>query len=224
MTIGEQETVHKKHLFCYTQATHMASVFNVEAQHQDVDSKLVAGLERLAQALRVLLWEEAKTHGLSPIQVQFLVYLNNHPKRDCKVSHLATAFDLTKATVSDAVTALESKSYLRREPSSHDKRASVLELTTTGKRLAKSLEPWADTIKKQLEQQLTEKERLELMTSVMNLIAALQKTGVITLTRMCRTCQFFQAGLDEKHFCTLLNQPLELKDLRIDCPEHQLLV
>lgn len=192
----------------------------MNTQHQDIDSKIVAGLERLAQALRVLLWEKAKTHGLSPIQVQFLVYLNTHPKRDRNVSHLATTFDLTKATVSDAVTALETKGYLTRERSSQDKRAAVLELTSSGKHLAKTLEPWADTVKKQLEG-LGEEERLELMTSVMNLIASLQKTGVITVARMCRTCQFFQPGLDNRHFCKLLNQPLEAQDLRIDCPEHQ---
>jgi DNA-binding MarR family transcriptional regulator len=193
----------------------VAAVFDMNA-HRDVDSKIVAGLERLAQALRVLLWEEAKGHGLSPIQVQFLVYLNNHPKRDCNVSYLAATFDLTKATVSEAVTALERKGFLTREASSQDKRAAVLELTLAGKRLAKTLEPWADTVKLQLQE-----ERLELMTSVMNLIASLQKTGVITLARMCRTCQFFRAGLEKEHFCALLNQPLMQKDLRIDCPEHQ---
>jgi DNA-binding MarR family transcriptional regulator len=198
----------------------VAAVFDMKAQHQDVDSKIVAGFERLAQALRVLLWEEAKTHGLSPIQVQFLVYLNNHPSRDCNVSHLATTFDLTKATVSDAVTTLETKGYLTRERSSQDKRAAVLVLSAEGKRLAKTLEPWADMVKKQLER-LGDEERLELMTSVMNLIASLQKTGVITVARMCKTCQFFQAGSNEGHFCKLLGKPLGLKDLRMDCPEHQ---
>ncbi|MGL4608705.1 MAG: MarR family winged helix-turn-helix transcriptional regulator [Trueperaceae bacterium] len=198
----------------------MAAVFDLNTQHQDIDSKIVAGLERLAQALRVLLWEEAKTHGLSPIQVQFLIYLNNHPKRDRSVSHLAITFDLTKATVSDAVTALETKGYITREKSSQDKRAAVLKLTSSGKQLAKTLEPWADTVKKQLEG-LEEGERLELMISVMNLIASLQKTEVITIARMCRTCQFFQESSGENYFCTLLNQPLALKDLRLDCPEHQ---
>ncbi len=198
----------------------MASVFNIKAQHQDVDSKLVAGLERLAQALRVLLWEQAQTHGLSPIQVQFLVYLKNHSKHDGSVSHLAKTFDLTKATVSDAVTALEHKGYVEREPSREDKRAATLILTKAGQSLAKELETWADTVKEQLTT-LPEEKRLELMTSTMRLIASLQEAGIINLTRLCYTCQFFQKGKHD-HFCKLLNVPLRPKDLRLDCPEHEL--
>ncbi len=197
----------------------MASVFNIKAQHQDVDSKLVAGLERLAQALRVLLWEQAQTQGLSPIQVQFLVYLKNHAKRDSSVSHLAKTFDLTKATVSDAISALEHKGYLKRHVSSEDKRAANLVLTRTGKSLAKELESWADEVKKQLVK-LPEERRLELMTSTMHLIASLQETGIINLTRLCYTCQFFQKG-ERDHFCKLLNVPLSQQDLRLDCPEHE---
>jgi DNA-binding MarR family transcriptional regulator len=198
----------------------MASVFNVKAQHQDVDSKLVAGLERLAQALRVLLWEQAQTHGLSPIQVQFLVYLKHHAKRDSSVSHLAKTFDLSKATVSDAVSALENKGYLERKPSQEDKRAAILVLTKTGQSLSKELESWADDVKEQLVK-LPEEKRLELMTSTMRLIVSLQEAGIINLTRMCYTCQFFEKT-EPDHFCVLLNKPLQQKDLRIDCPEHEL--
>jgi hypothetical protein len=100
---------------------------------------------------------------------------------------------------------------------------TCLELTLVGRRLAKSLEPWADVVKKQLVL-LEEGEQLELMTSVMSLIAALQKAGVITVARMCHTCQFLQAESGDNHFCTLLNQSLGPRDLRMDCPEHQPMV
>jgi DNA-binding MarR family transcriptional regulator len=203
-----RKMARKKDTFVTLETTAMASVFNV-----------TAGLERLAQALRVLLWEQAQAHGLSPIQVQFLVYLKNHAKRDSRVSHLAKTFDLTKATVSDAVSTLEHKGYLERKPLREDKRAAVLMLTKAGETLAKELEPWADDVKAQLAN-LPKEKRLELMTSTMQLIASLQEAGVISLTRMCFTCQFFQKDKRE-HFCSLLNKPLPQQDLRIDCPEHQ---
>jgi DNA-binding MarR family transcriptional regulator len=197
----------------------MASVFNLKAQHQDIDSKLVAGLERLAQALRVLLWEQAQIHGLSPIQVQFLVYLNHHAKPDCHISHLAKTFDLSKATISEAISTLEQKGYLEREASLIDKRTAILVLTKAGKTLAKELESWADSFKTQL-MNLPESKRLEFMMSTMHLLGSLQKAGVISLTRMCYTCEFFQKDA-KHHFCTLLNQPLPQEDLRLDCPEHK---
>jgi hypothetical protein len=63
--------------------------------HDDVDSKIAVGLERLAQAFRVLAWDRAKANGLSPTQLQILVYLRHHPERERRVSALARAFDLT---------------------------------------------------------------------------------------------------------------------------------
>lgn len=201
----------------------MASAFDLRAQHHDPDSKLVAGLERLAQALRVLLWEKAKAAGLSPLQVQFLVYLAHHPERDRRVSVLAQAFDLTKPTVSDAVSVLESKGYIARRVLEGDRRVAVLGLTPEGEALARELESWADPVKAQLQDLPTVQKQVALET-VMHLIAALQEGGIITLARMCRTCRFFRPDRHPggaPHHCALLDQPLAERELRLDCVEHQ---
>ena len=40
---------------------------------------------------------------------------------------------------------------------------------------------------------------------------------------MCTSCSYYQlSGNSKKHYCTLLNQQLQTKDLRVDCPEHVL--
>ncbi len=70
----------------------MDSVFNPEEQHLRVDSKVVAALERLNQAFRVLLWEQAQKHGLSPIQIQILVFLLHHDTSLGRVGNLAREF------------------------------------------------------------------------------------------------------------------------------------
>ena len=202
----------------------MASVFDVEAQHGDVDSKITAALERVSQALRVLMWDQTKTHGLSPIQVQFLVYLKHHAEKDRRVSVLAQAFDLTQATVSDAVSTLETKGYLERRTWAQDRRMSVLGLTSEGKTLATELESWADMVRAQL-MDFGPKAKLETMQTLMQLIESLQAAGVITVARMCRTCRFFRPNHHETgapHHCALLDRPLAEADLRIDCPEHEL--
>ncbi|MEL6557873.1 MAG: MarR family transcriptional regulator, partial [Bacteroidota bacterium] len=46
------------------------STFNPEQQQKDISSKIVAGLERVSEVFKVLLWEKAKQVGLSPIQIQ----------------------------------------------------------------------------------------------------------------------------------------------------------
>lgn len=49
------------------------SIFDPKNQIKDVSSKIVAGLERISEAFKVLLWEKAKALGLSPIQIQILI-------------------------------------------------------------------------------------------------------------------------------------------------------
>jgi hypothetical protein len=39
----------------------------------ELDRKLVAALERIGQAQRVLQWDQGKRHGLTPIQLQLLL-------------------------------------------------------------------------------------------------------------------------------------------------------
>ncbi len=203
----------------------MTSVFDLATQHQDVGSKIVVGLERLAQAFRVLLWEEAKEHALSPIQIQFLVYLRYHPPEFCRVSLLAKEFGLTQATVSDAVTSLEAKGLIVREPAWQDKRILTLRLTPTGDQLATKLAAWAAVIKEQLGQ-FSNEEQLLLMQFLMHLIESLQRAGLIAVSRMCLTCRFFQADAHPDsaapHHCRLLDKPLANSDLRLDCLEHEL--
>src|SRR5690606_9651643 len=90
-------------------AIEMPSPFDPQRPGPTVESKIVVALERVATAFRVLLWNEGRTHGLSPIQVQLLLFLRFHPRERCKVSVLAQEFNLTKATISESVRALELK-------------------------------------------------------------------------------------------------------------------
>ncbi|MEO0333318.1 MAG: MarR family transcriptional regulator, partial [Bacteroidota bacterium] len=59
------------------------SVFNPTNQQSDVSSKIVAGLERISEAFKVLLWEKAKSLGLSPIQIQILIFIAYHKSELC---------------------------------------------------------------------------------------------------------------------------------------------
>jgi DNA-binding MarR family transcriptional regulator len=201
------------------------SVFEPSSQHGDVDKKIVASLERLSQALRVLLREEAQEHGLSPIQAQFLVHLLFHGFGLRRVGRLAREFDLTRATVSDAVSSLEKKGLVEREHWPEDKRVATLRLTPAGKEVARSLATWANAIEELLASSPPEEKEV-VMRFLMRLVASLQRFGVVTVARTCVSCRFFRPdahpGEGSPHHCALLDLPLARSDLRIDCPEHEL--
>lgn len=202
----------------------MESLFDPSRQHQEVESKIIAALERLSQVFRFLLWEKAKTQKLSPIQIQFLIYLYYHAPQLCRVSQLAKEFRLTPATVSDAIASLEKKKLLYRQPWEQDGRIMTLGLTSAGREVALEVASWADVLKKYLPQ-ISPAEKESVMQFLLQLIESLQKAGIISVARMCFSCRFFQPNIHPDsgapHHCQLMDKPLMVRELRLDCPEYE---
>ncbi len=199
------------------------SDFDLEYQNQSTESKIVASLERIAQAFRVLLWQESKDFSLSPIQVQILIFLLHHSEEKRKVSYLADEFNMTKATISDSIKTLEQKGLISKAYEPQDTRSFIIQLTKKGKEIAAKTSMFTKELHKPLDKLLPgDKERL--LLSLMGIIRHLQAAGVITIQRMCATCVYYETSANkEKHFCRLLKQPLRTTDLRVDCPEHEMI-
>ena len=85
------------------------SSFHLTEQNQKIESRIVVALERISESFRVLLWNESKENSLSPIQIQLLIFIQFHAQEKCKVGYLADEFNMTKATISDAIKSLEQK-------------------------------------------------------------------------------------------------------------------
>jgi DNA-binding MarR family transcriptional regulator len=197
------------------------SDFDLEHQNQSTESKIVASLERIAQAFRVLLWQESKEFALSPIQVQVLIFLLHHSEEKRKVSYLADEFNMTKATISDTIKTLEQKKLIEKEYQPHDTRSYLIHLTVKGKEIAGRTSLFTKEIRTPVDK-LHPDDKEALLLSLLNIIRHLNRTGVITIQRMCFSCAYYQAPSEAKPpFCRLLQQELQHTDLRIDCPEHK---
>jgi len=188
-------------------------------QVNQTDSKIVVALERIAEAFRVLLWQGGKEHGLSPIQIQVLIYSLYHTGAKSKITYLASEFNLTKATVSDRVRVLLEKKLVNKVQDDVDNRSFALELTREGKKIAQKSSLFANTLLKPISRLSGEQQQLMLL-QLMNIIKELNEAGIVSVQRMCFSCQFY-ASKGNGHYCKLLQQPLRDKDLRVDCPEHE---
>ncbi len=193
------------------------------SDHGDLDGKVLAALERVAQSFRVLQWQEAREHRLTPLQLQLLVRLLAH-REGLYASQLARTLGVTRATASEAVTALLAKGLVERRAATGDRRRLLLSLTQRGREVAMRAAAWGEAARAAL-QQVPAPERAALLLFLMRLIAELQRAGVVTVARMCITCRFFRPdvapGTAQPHYCALLEQPLAVESLRVDCPEHQ---
>lgn len=206
---------------CSTRSNRMKpSPFDPIQQIDDIDSRILASMERISQAFRVLLWSEGKELGLSPIQLQMLIFLRSHDPELAKVSHLASEFNVTKATISESVKTLESKGLIFRDPEPHDSRSHTIRLTEEGAGIADKTSDFAEPIQIPIHK-LGKTEKEAMLQGLLSTILHLNRMGVISVQRMCQTCQFYRRGPDStSHFCTLLNHHLLDSELRVDCPEH----
>ena len=196
------------------------SAFDILNQNTNTDSKIIASLERIAQAFRVLLWNESKEFSLSPIQIQVLIFLLHHDTDKRKVSFLAGEFNMSKATISETVKILEQKKLIHKEFEQNDARSYIIHLSSKGKDVAQKTSLFAQQIQVPI-QKLDPDHKDNLLISLLEIIHHLNQSGVITIQRMCLSCRYYTHQKNgNEHFCKLMNQALAQHELRIDCPEH----
>jgi DNA-binding MarR family transcriptional regulator len=187
----------------------------------NLDAKVVAALERVGQALRVQMWDKAKQHALSPTQVQVLLRLATDPPARRRIGVLAAELDVTHPTVSDAVAALRRKGLLDQAAVG---RGGALSLSPSGHVLAEDLTHWDQRTRAQLAE-FSPADKQTTLRLLLDLIANLQRIGVITVARMCVTCNFFRRDRHtdavRPHHCALVDLPMAVAELRVDCAEHE---
>ncbi len=194
------------------------SVFNPDFQAHHVEGKIVAGLERISEAFRVLLWEEAKNLGLSPIQIQILIFIKYHSIDICNVSALALEFNLTKPTISDAVKMLHAKKLLTKIPSTSDRRAYSMKLTAKGEKIVDKTKDFTEPINAIMES-FSKNEQRQFFHFISKTIQHLNRTGLLTVQRSCSGCQYFDRRRKQP-YCQLIQEKL-IDGVRIDCPDFE---
>ncbi len=195
------------------------NIFNTDVQHSSLEAKIVIGLERISEAFRVLLWEETRKTGLSPIQIQLLIFIHNHASSYNNVSHLSREFNVTKPTISDAIKVLAQKELVRKIPSEADKRAYSLSLTPKGEEYVQTTQNFISPFMEILEG-LEGEEKMAFFQNVEKLILGLNQKGVLTVQRTCRKCRYFSQESGGP-YCKYLQKPLAEEDIRLDCAEFE---
>ncbi len=185
-----------------------------------LESKILNGLERLSEVLKSLLWEKAKKHGISPIQIQIILFVSNHHLDICNVSSLAKEFNVTKATISDAVRVLLKKQFLEKDFSPSDNRRYNLLITEGGRKIVYDLSEYSLPLTNSLAN-FNNQDLVSLYEAISKLIFQLNHIGIIQVQRTCFNCQHYQGDKKSQHFCSLLNEKLKSRDIRLDCKEFE---
>jgi len=197
----------------------MANSFDPRNQQDGLESKLVVGLERVTEVFRVLLWQKAKEAGLSPIQIQLLLFIGSHPKSLSSVSNLSREFNLKKPTVSDAIKSLHEKELVAKV-FGDDGRAYNLRLTPRGDKKVKELEGFEAPLKNEIGK-MSASMQSSLYGQLNQLIFGLNQSGIIQVQRMCFGCSFYEKRT-QGHYCQFIKKALIDDELRLDCEDYEI--
>lgn len=196
------------------------SVFNPSQQESDISSKITAGLERISEVFKSLLWEKAKKVGLSPIQIQILIFITHHKSELCTISYLAKEFNITKPTVSDAIKVLHQKKMVLKDFSSADSRSYIILLSELGKQVVSDTSDFAEVMRDRISTQ-NEEDLSKVLKTINQLIFDLNQQGILQVQRNCYACKFHQKR-GSHDYCGFLEKDLLQNDIRIDCPEFEI--
>lgn len=195
------------------------SNFSPEQQLTDLNARLLLSLQRLGDMLKAMQWEQARLLGITPLQLQILLFSGHHPAAVNKVAYIATELQLSRPTISDAVSALVAKGLLQMEEDKRDRRSFSLLPTPTGKALLEQAEDYSADVSRILDKRpLSEKEGL--YQAVYTLIAGLTDNEKGGVQRMCYTCAHYEGNRRRQHGCRFLNKRLNASELQLDCMYH----
>lgn len=195
-----------------------SSPLDPKQQVQSLNARLVAGLVKVAELVRVLQWDKAKRHNLSPVQLSILSFLAYHAKQSHTISSLALEFTLTKATISDSVRTLVEKGLVERTPDTNDSRSHQLKLSQAARPIVADLDDQLNPLTATIDA-LPPGHIESLWEVVADMLRTAVATRLISPPRMCYFCQYYQPEGDA-FYCRLLEQRLSKGQVRLDCPEY----
>jgi DNA-binding MarR family transcriptional regulator len=187
----------------------------------ELATKIVAALDRLARGQRSYRQAIASKHGLTPLQLDLLTTVGQGPPPEPGVGLLGTELGVTQPTITDSLQALEGKGLVTRRPLATDRRRTTVALTRTGRRVVDDLGPSERTLVDGIAA-LPHPTRAASLEVLLTLIARLVDAGIIDVARTCLTCRYYRRTTRGGHRCALLGLDLPPADLRVNCPEHQL--
>ncbi|RFC32306.1 MAG: transcriptional regulator, MarR family [Candidatus Nitrotoga sp. SPKER] len=184
--------------------------------------RIVSAITRIASVLRSGTWQFATTEGLNPTQVDILEALRSR-QTGVRLSWIAQHLGVTAASASDSIASLTAKGLIKKGRDSEDGRAVALRLTKSGQDLAAKISNSVGFAHEAVSG-LPSSTQDALFKSLLALIGRLQQSDRFPEIRACVTCKYFavnrHSDSETPHHCMLVDAPLSVSLLRLDCPEH----
>lgn len=189
-----------------------------ETHAPGAEAAIVSALEKIYEAYKFMLWQQAGSSGLTPLQIQVLLYIDQNS--DARLSDIAYYLQLSKPTTSDTLKTLERKKLIYKETIAVDKRAQCIFLSEAGNLVVNKLKGYANPLLPVLSAIPYARQR-KLYTGLLQVIEIMQKHGIAPDTRMCFSCKFYRGNKHTRHFCHFLGRTIHNEEVKLHCSDHQ---
>ncbi|UFJ41446.1 MarR family winged helix-turn-helix transcriptional regulator [Brevibacillus humidisoli] len=198
------------------------SLFDPQQRKENPRLRSAMALFRLAQAIKKMSQMESDPVGLSPVQVQTLLFVY-HTRRDvASVGNLAKSIGTTHATAVGIVNGLLAKGLVQKQAKQEDRRITLLQLTESGRDVVAKIEDWGKTLQSAMDH-LPDEVLDSFEIGLGAIVSSLQKAGHLVVAEPCHGCVHFRpnvAGSDQPHYCQAIKRYLSFAESQKECPEH----
>ena len=200
--------------------------FNMSApETSDLHRRIAAALARIEVVTDAAARRAAEGARVSTRQMSILRALAR--RADQRVGELAESLELTSGTISVALRPLEEKGLVTKQRDVEEHRAVRLQLTPRGRRVATGFDDWADESLIPLVEELGEDNAGDVLASLLEVLRAAERRGLVEPARMCLHCRYFRPWKGRRgkqgraHYCDLLEVTLRRPQLQVDCPDFE---
>lgn len=181
-------------------------------------NQIVIAIEFLANIVKNTHITVSGKYGISPIQLQILIYMKSH-NASATLTELVKEFGLSKATLSDSIRILEEKSFIKKKKNPEDARSSILMINKRNQTLPDlfSEDDKLDRVISALGKEKQEK----ILPELLDLLSALESQSIISERRMCLNCQYYRICNDTSFYCSFLKKNFNNYHLKSDCEDFK---
>ncbi|MCS7003375.1 MAG: MarR family transcriptional regulator, partial [Dehalococcoidia bacterium] len=166
---------------------------------------------------------EGEALGLTPVQVQTLLFCAHTRPELASVGHLARSLATTHATAVGVVDGLVRRGLLERRVKPEDRRVTLLSLTPEGVSVCDQLDRWNAALEDAIDR-LTLDEQVSLERGLRVLSHDLAISGHLHMIEPCPGCVHFvenaNPGALEPHYCQLFRRHMSETESQLECPKH----
>ena len=175
-------------------------------------------IERIAALIRSEERKKCTAVGLQTVHLQALNYLSRCNKYSNTPGALTNYLGMTRGTVSQSLSLLEKKGYIKKTANINDRRVIHLELLPEGKAILEQAQP-AELFIKAAAMMEKKGDITNYETVFANMLTALQKANQSQSFGICKTCHYFTT-MDDSFLCGLTKEQLSESDSEKICQEH----